>query len=47
MATLRPNTKFNTKMAKLSTFDEDANKIVNFVITYKLYKNKNNKDISK
>jgi len=47
MATLRPNIRFNTKVAKLLIFDGDTNKIVDFVMTYKLYKNKNEKDISR
>jgi len=33
----RPNTEFNSKIAKLLTFDGDTNKAVGFVITYKLY----------
>jgi len=47
MATLRPNIRFNTKVTKLPIFDGDTNKIVDFVMTYKLYKNKNEKDISR
>lgn len=47
MTTLRSNTRFNTKMAKLPIFDGNTNMIIDFVMTYKLYKNKDEKDISR
>jgi len=47
MTTLRSNTRFNTKMAKLPIFDGNTNTIIDFVMTYKLYKNKDEKDISR
>ena len=33
----RPNIRFNSKIAKLPTFDEDTNKVTGFVTVYKLY----------
>lgn len=47
MISLRPNTRFNTEVAKLPIFDGNTNKIVDFIIIYKLYKNKDEKDISR
>ena len=34
---LRPNTRFNSKMAKPFTFNRDVSKVVSFVIACKLY----------
>jgi len=36
-AVLRPNTRFNSKMAKPFTFNRDISKVVSFVIACKLY----------
>ena len=36
-AVLRPNTRFNSKIAKPSTFNRNVSKVVSFVIACKLY----------